>query len=136
MKLGQTNLNAIETYNLANKFLLFMLLLMFLYPLITASLNVGFSCQYKLIFGTECRSCGLTRGLRNCFKLDFLTANKLNPQSTFVFIIIISQITLRILLTFVLKYRCFSTSKNIIKIASFDVFAIVSILIFNLKYYG
>ncbi|RDI50478.1 uncharacterized protein DUF2752 [Flavobacterium glaciei] len=136
MKLSKTNLNTAETYNLANKMLLFILLSMFLYPLLTAYLNLGFSCQYKLIFGTECRSCGLTRGLRNCLKFDFSTANKFNAQSTFVFLIIIIQIILRISLIFILKNKYLSTQKNIIKIASFDVFIIISLLIFNLKYYG
>jgi len=136
MKLSRTYLNTAETYDLANKIMISTLLLVFLYPLLTTYLNFGFSCQHKLIFGTECRSCGLTRGLQSCIKFDFSTANKFNTQSTFIFSIIIIQIIFRISLIFILKTKYFLTPKNISKIFSLDLFIIVTLLIFNLKYYG
>lgn len=136
MKLSRTYLNTAETYDLANKLMLLILLMVFLYPLFTSYLNFGFSCQHKLIYGTECRSCGLTRGLQSCISFDFSTANKFNVQSTFIFFVIICQIIFRISLAFILKNKYFTNPKNIIKITSLDVFIIISLLIFNLKYYG
>ena len=136
MKLSRTYLNTAETYDLANKLMLMILLMMFLYPLFTSYLNFGFSCQHKLIYGTECRSCGLTRGLQSCISFDFSTANKFNAQSTFIFFVIISQIIFRISLAFILKNKYFTNPKKIIKISSLDLFIIVSLFIFNLNYYG
>jgi hypothetical protein len=136
MKLSRNNLNITETYVLANKIILFLLLLVFLYPLLTAYFNFGFSCQHKIIFGTDCRSCFLTRGLRSCMKLNFSTANKLNTQSTFIYITVISQIIFRFLLIHISKVNNFLKHEKITAILSLDFFVIVTLLIFNLKYYG
>ncbi len=130
------NKSLLETYIFANYLILLIILLLFSYLLFTKLFNTGFGCQYKLIFGSECRSCGLTRGLQSCLSFDFSTANKFNAQSTFVFILIISQIIFRISLALILKNKYFTNPKNTIKISILDVFIIVSLLIFNLKYYG
>lgn len=136
MKLSRTYLNTAETYDLANKLMVFILLLVFLYPLLTSYLNFGFSCQHKLIFGTECRSCGLTRGLQSCLKFDFSTANKFNAQSTFVFTVLIGQILFRISLLLFSSKLHFKKFKNITTILSLDIAACITLLIFNLTYYG
>ena len=136
MKLSSTYLNTFETYNLANKIMVFILMLVFLYPLLTACFHFGFSCQYKLIFGTECRSCGLTRGLQSCMKFDFSKANKLNAQSTFIFIILICQIIFRLSMLLISKKNFFLKPKTITTILSIDLFICITLLIFNLKYYG
>lgn len=136
MKLSRTYLNTTETYILANKILLFLLLLILLYPLFTAFFNVGFSCQHKIIFGTSCRSCGLTRGLWSCMKLDFLTANKFNTQSTFIYITIICQIIFRFSLIHISNISDFFKRRNSIPIFSLDISVIITLLIINLKYYG
>lgn len=136
MKLSKTYLNPAETYGLANKIIVALLLLVFLYPLLSLYFHSGFSCQYKLIYGVECRSCGLTRGLQSCMKFDFSTANKFNLQSTFVFTVIISQILFRISMLLLSSKPLFKKPKNITKILSFDLTTCITLLIFNLKYYG
>ncbi len=136
MELSRKNLNASETYYLANKIIITILLLVLLYPLITKCLNIGFPCQYKLIYGSECRSCGLTRGLQSCVKYDFINANKLNSQSIFIFIALICQITLRFILLLFSRYNFFKSHNKIVGILSLDLFINITLIIINLKYYG
>jgi hypothetical protein len=134
MKLSRKYLSASETYFLANKVIVFTLLLVLLYPIVTKYFNFGFPCQYKLIYNTECRSCGLTRGLQSCVNFDFLNANKLNYQSTFIFIALICQIIFRFILILILKF--YRKKNNIIEILSLDLFINLTLIIFNIKYYG
>ena len=136
MELSRKNLNASETYNLANKIIIIVLLLVLLYPLFTNYFNLGFPCQYKMIYGTECRSCGLTRGLQSCVKFDFLNANKLNSQSTFIFFALIFQIIFRFFLILILKLNVFKLNNNIVGILSLDLFINLTLIIINIKYYG
>jgi hypothetical protein len=136
MNLSRKYLSAYETYYLANKIIVFILLLVLLYPLFTKYFNLGFSCQYKMIYGTECRSCGLTRGLESCVKFDFINANKLNAQSTFIFIALICQILLRFLLMLFSRFNFFKTHSNIVRTLSLDLFINTTLIIINLKYYG
>lgn len=136
MNLSRKYLSAYETYYLANKVIILILLLVVLYPLFTKYFNLGFPCQYKLIYGTECRSCGLTRGLQSCLKFDFINANKLNSQSTFIFIALICQIMFRFLLILFSRFNFFKTQSKIIKTLSLDLFINTTLIIINLKYYG
>jgi hypothetical protein len=136
MKLSRKYLSPSETYYLANKFIILILLLVLLYPFFTKYFNLGFPCQYKLIYGKECRSCGLTRGLQSCVNFDFLNANKLNSQSTFIFIALIFQIILRFFLVLFSRCNFFKTHNNIVGILSFDIFINITLIIINLKYYG
>lgn len=136
MNLSRKYLSAYETYYLANKVIILILLLVVLYPLFTKYFNLGFPCQYKLIYGAECRSCGLTRGLQSCVKFDFINANKLNSQSTFIFIALICQIMLRFLLMLFSRFNFFKTHSDIVRILSFDLFINITLIIINLKYYG
>ena len=136
MKLSRTYLSISSAYILANKIIAFILLCVLLYPLFTKYLNVGFSCQHKIIFGTECRSCGLTRGLQSCMNFDFSTANKFNNQSTFIFITVICQLVFRFSFILISKSKIFFKNKSINTILPLDIFIIIILLIFNLKYYG
>ena len=136
MELSRKNLKASETYYLANKIIIIVLLLVLLYPLFTNYFNLGFPCQYKMIYGTECRSCGLTRGLQSCVKFDFINANKLNSQSTFIFFALIFQIIFRFFLILILKLNVFKLNNNIVGILSLDLFINLTLIIINIKYYG
>lgn len=136
MNLSKTYLNHVETYCLANKIIVTLLLLVFFYLLTSLYFHSGFSCQYKLIYGTECRSCGLTRGLQSCLKFDFKTANEFNLQSTFVFTVLIGQILFRISMLLLSRKSFYKRPKNIIRFLSFDLTTCITLLIFNLKYYG
>ena len=136
MNLSRKYLSAHETYYLANKVIILILLLVLLYPLFTKYFNFGFPCQYKLIYGTECRSCGLTRGLESCVKFDFINANKLNSQSTFIFIALICQIILRFILLLFSRFNFIIIRNNMVRILSLDLLINITLIIFNLKYYG
>lgn len=136
MRLSTRNLDIIETYILANKILLFFLFLAVLYPLFAVIFQFGFSCQYKILFGTECRSCGLTRGLSSCMIFDFSQANKFNSQSTFIFVCMICQIIFRFLLTRISKIKLLLKQIRIKPILLFDISTMILILTIDLKYYG
>ena len=136
MKFMRNHLSTSETYFLANKIIVFILLIVLLYPLFSKSFNFGFPCQYKLIYGAECRSCGLTRGLQLCVKFDFLKANKLNSQSTFVFFALILQIIFRSIFILFSRFNLFIKYNNLSRIFSLDLFINLTLLIINIKYYG
>ncbi|MCG3165160.1 MAG: hypothetical protein POELPBGB_00922 [Bacteroidia bacterium] len=136
MKLSQQNHTRIDAYLLANKALLFLMLLLLLYLIFMSCFDIGFACQHKIFFGTECRSCGLTRGLWSCMKLDFATANKFNTQSTFIFISIICQILFRFLLVQISMVHQFLKHRNFNTLFSIDISVIVILFIVNMKYYG
>lgn len=106
----------VKTYLLANKMILIICICILLYPLVINLFSINMACQYKLRYGIPCRSCGLTRGLFMCLKNNFKEANIINPQSTFIFISIITQLFIRIFLSgfsnfklFVKSYRWFFT---------------------------
>jgi hypothetical protein len=136
MNLSRKYLSTSETYYLANKFIILILLLVLLYPFFTKYFNLGFPCQYKLIYGSECRSCGLTRGLQSCVKFDFINANKLNSQSTFIFIALICQLLFRFLFILFSRFNFIKLQNNIVGILSVDLFINITLIIINIKYYG
>jgi hypothetical protein len=135
MKLSTRYLSITETYIFANEIILFVALLVFLYPLFTPYFNGGFSCQHMMLFGTECRSCGLTRGLTSCMKLDFSTANKFNAQSAFIFVCVICQVIFRFLLIRIAKIKLL-LRQTIKLILLLDISTLIIILTIDLKYYG
>lgn len=87
-------------YSRLNKVLLLWLVLIFIYPIFTKTFKISFLCQYKAKYHKECFSCGLTRGFAECYKGNFKEAQLYNVHSTFLFIIIISQILMRAVFTF------------------------------------
>jgi hypothetical protein len=125
-----------STYILASKLLLFMFTTALIYPVVVYLFDLKMDCQYKLIFGKECRSCGLTRGLLSCIKFDFSKAYDFNQQSTFVFFFLISQISFRIALLYFSRKLHLNKPRNIITLISLDFAAFTSLLIFNLTHYG
>jgi len=130
------NFNKYEAYLLANGMILIILLLMIIYPFLNFRFNLWISCQYKILYGTECRSCGLTRGLWSCIKFDFLTANKYNPQSVFVFFSIIGQLMFRFFLVYIFNFSNNIKPRNIKPILIIDILLISMIIITNIICYG
>ena len=125
-----------EGYLIFNGVSLILVILMLIYPLLSQLLNAGFTCEYKLLFGRECRSCGLTRGLVQCWKGKFITGNTFNPQSAFVFFSIIFQLIFR---TTTLIY--FTVCKNVLTnillpFVTCDIGIIIFLLLINIYYYG
>lgn len=120
-------------YILFCKIIFVFLFLIILYTVLANNTGISLQCQYKINYGKSCRSCGLTRGLYKCFKLDFKNANQLNNQSEFIFIVIISQIFLRILLILFSEKLFKNISIKIIVL--FDVSALIFLYLFNLCHY-
>jgi len=127
------NYDIIETYILANKVLIFFIVLILIYPLFINCFELSLSCQYKLLTGKNCRSCGLTRGLLACYDFDFTYANKLNNQSVFTFITAICQLILRLLYLYksnwIFKYIKINT------LFFFDIGVLLFLFLFNIFYY-
>ena len=127
------NYNIVETYILANKVMIFFILLILIYPLFIDCFELSFSCQYKLLTGKNCRSCGLTRGLLACYDFDFTQANKLNNQSLFTFITAICQLIFRILYLF--KSNWIAKYLKINTLFFFDIGVLLFLFLFNIFYY-
>ena len=124
--------NSKETYFLANKILLGIVAFIILYPLITVSLNINMVCEYRKEYGVQCRSCGLTRGLLQCYKLNFQEALILNKQSFFVFFGLMFQLIFRLIILFFTKLK-FGIAKIKWKlVASIDLLIILIIFILNI----
>lgn len=136
MRFSRTNLNIAETYLLANKVILIIIALVIMYPLFTLYFDFGFPCQHKLYFGSECRSCGLTRGLQSCLQFDFSAANAFNKQSTFVFLVFVSQIVFRLFILLFLAPLILKRPSNVTLISLIDLTTIIALFAFNLFYYG
>ncbi len=122
------NRSSESTYFLANKILLFLLILILIYPIVIKCLNINVQCEYKKEFGSNCRSCGLTRGLIQCYSLNFKEALNFNTQSVFVFLNLIFQFLFRISIIVFFKRKWKS-------LAVFDFSFIFIILAINLMLY-
>ncbi len=123
-----------EFYLVTNKLLILILSVIFLYPLFIKFSGVNFTCDYKFFTGKECRSCGLTRGLQSCFRLDFSKAIIYNVQSIFVFYSIIIQIISRLIIS--LGYNKILNYLNIKTLLFLDSSIIMLLSIYNLYTYG
>ena len=130
------NIKESTAYGIFNKIIILLILFAIAYPIILELLNINFSCQYKQLFGSECRSCGVTRGLKACLKLDFLKAKEFNNQSIFFFLILIFQFFLRLVLLFIEKFKHIFYTKFLTQILVFDLLTIISLCLFNIFYYG
>ena len=124
---GVKNHDLLSAYYLANKILLVLCTIAFIYPIISDWFNVGFACQYETLNGTHCRSCGLTRGLYACFKGNFKEATQLNSQSIFLFITFIGQIVFRLIISITNRHKYY---------IFIDLTILITLLILNLKIYG
>lgn len=136
IRLSNRNLNITETYFLANKMLLLFLFLAILYLLFALIFEIGIPCQYKILFGKECRSCGLTRGLSSCMKFDFSQANTYNSQSTFIFGCVVFQIIFRFLLLMISMIKSHLKQTTIKPLQILDVSTIILIFTIDFMYYG
>jgi hypothetical protein len=130
------NMKESTAYSIFNKIIILLILSAIAYPIISELLNLNFSCQYKQLFGVECRSCGITRGLKACLKLDFLKAKEFNNQSIFFFLIFIFQFLLRFTLLFIEKFKNIYFTKFLTQILVSDLLIIISLCLFNIFYYG
>jgi hypothetical protein len=124
----------LKTYLLANKMMLFICICIILYPLIVILFSINIACQYKLLYGIPCRSCGLTRGLFMCFKGNFIKANFLNPQSTFIFISLITQLLVRMFLIRLSNFKLFVKSYK--RLFILDITILLSLFVTNKYFYG
>jgi len=130
------NLKGSEVYSVFNKIIILLVLTAIAYPTILDLLNVNFSCQYKQLFGVECRSCGVTRGLKECLKFDFIKANRFNNQSIFYFATFIFQFLLRLILFLVDKFKHVFFINFFTQIFVIDLLLTISLCLFNIYYYG
>ena len=125
-----------ETYLVVNKTLLLLILLAMLYLLVIQITKIGIPCNYKIIHGVECKSCGLTRGLSECLKGNFEAANNYNPQSILWMYFLIIQLLFR---PFVLVYywiQPLSFNFHLKKIIMLDIFILLTFSLRLLINYG
>lgn len=133
--LGKTTFSLGQVYFRANQILLFLVFLAFLYPVLTDLLNLNSTCQYEMIYGRSCRSCGLTRGLRECYSGNFDNALLLNKQSVFFFSAFVFQLTYRLGIYF-LSSKMIQTDKHVKAFITVDLIILASLFITNKLIYG
>jgi len=123
------------TYLLANKLIVLVILLTLSYVVVMNYFNIEFSCQYQGLYGKECRSCGITRGLWSCFQLDFISANKFNSRSIYTFVTILMQLFYRfILIAFMGHYQL--PNKWLTSLIVIDFLLVAAMFYINLNCYG
>ncbi|MGL2999414.1 DUF2752 domain-containing protein [Flavobacterium sp. RSSB_23] len=84
-----------ETYFYLSKIIFLIFIALFIYVIIINTLNIKLVCDFKRIFGKECVSCGLTRGVYQCVKFNYSSAIMLNKNSVFYFLYAIWHLQLR-----------------------------------------
>jgi hypothetical protein len=124
-----------EVYLLTNKILLFFCLFILAYIFVVNLFDLSVACQYNAIYGTTCRSCGLTRGVFNCLKFDFITALRFNNQSLFIFCGLISQILIRIVILNCIPFLINGIGLNYKSIIFIDLFTIITMFLFDVFYF-
>lgn len=87
--------------------------------------DTGLKCQYKLIHGVECRSCGLTRGIYFCWIGDFDKAKSYNVFSVKFFTCNIFILISRFLLCFLTYY--INLVKTVFIISTFEIITLISL---------
>ncbi len=135
-RLGADKKGLKEAYLFFNGILFSFIVFIFLYISITKHFNTGFTCQYKMITGKVCRTCGLTRALWECTNFNFKKANILNPQSEFVFMSLLFQIIYRGGMYILLKKKTelsFKVKKSFIYI---DIIVLLILFTSNILIYG
>lgn len=134
--LKQKSIQEYEAYLLFNSMIMYLISFVILYVIINRFFGLNMPCEYKIIYGHQCRSCRLTRGLYNCLSFHFKEANTLNNQSVFYFLIIIAQIAFRLLIQFI-AFRHMSLIKSKYRLLfGADIAALIIILTFNIIMYG
>lgn len=100
--------NNIETYRYFGKIVFLIFITSFIYIILINVLGVKMECDFKRTFGKECVSCGLTRGVFECVKSNYIYATILNKNSVFYFLYAIWHLQLRFTILFIqnryLKY--------------------------------
>lgn len=87
--------NSIETYIYFGKIVFFIFIASFTYVILINVLDIKVECDFKKAFGKECISCGLTRGVFECIKSNYSSANVLNKNSVFYFLYAIWNLQVR-----------------------------------------
>ena len=110
--------NLKEGYIFSNKIILILLIIVLIYPYVALKFNIQKQCDLKNYINKECPSCGMTRGLNECYTFNFKKANNYNNQSVFFYFCTIFQIILR-------SYIVLIKIKNVKRTIIFDVLIIV-----------
>ena len=134
--LKQKSIQEYEAYLLFNSMIMYLISFVILYVIINRFFGLNMPCEYKIIYGHQCRSCGLTRGLYNCLSFHFKEANTLNNQSVFYFLTFIIQLGLRQLIRFISIKDMPLIKSNYKLLFGADIVALIIILTLNIIMYG
>ena len=124
-----------KAFLLYNKIILIGICLVALNVFITSSFGLGFKCQYEILFGSKCESCGLTRGLYHFFTLNFKTAHDFNSRSTYIGTIIVFQTLLKTSMISVKPLKLF-INKHLTTFVVFEIITLILLITLNFALYG
>lgn len=134
--LKQKPIQQYEAYLLFNSMIMYLISFAILYVVINRFFGLNIPCEYKIIYGHQCRSCGLTRGLYSCLSLHFQKANTFNNQSVFYFLTFIIQLVLRRFIRFISIKDMPLIKSNYKILFGADIAALIIILTLNIIMYG
>jgi len=134
--LKQKPIQQYEAYLLFNSMIMYLISFAILYVIINRFFGLNMPCEYKIIYGHQCRSCGLTRGLYSCLSLHFQEANSFNNQSVFYFLAFMIQLVLRRFIRFISIKDMLFIKSNYKLLFGADIAALITILTFNIIMYG
>jgi hypothetical protein len=134
--LKQKPIQHYEAYLLFNSMIMYLISFAIFYVVVNRFFGLNMPCEYKIIYGHQCRSCGLTRGLYSCLSLHFQEASTLNNQSVFYFLTFIIQLGLRQLIRFISIKDMPLIKSNYKLLFGADIVALIIILTLNIIMYG
>lgn len=121
-----------QAYDYANKMILISFCFVLFYVIGANLLGLGIECQFKKLHTINCPSCGLTRGVFECFKFNFKKATALNRLSLFICIYITFQLIQRISIVLICKYWNSLFLKKLSLVVILDaIITLMPILILN-----
>ena len=125
-----SNLNIISTYVLFSKIIIFVILTLFLFLLYFNFSEIGLKCNYKLLYGVDCKSCGITRGLSKCINGEFNEAKNYNSKSTILFLLLLINLFFRVGILSLYKFSEYNFKKHFTKIIALEIIIMILTIIF------
>ncbi len=98
-----------DAYILLNFAFIVLLFLLLVYFLMAAFYRFyPIKCNYKLLTGYYCPSCGLSRSISAFLRGDFVKAVEMNTSGIKILFFFLVQFFMRIIISILLKKKCFS----------------------------
>lgn len=119
-----------KPYRLINLTFAGILVLVFIYLYLYPLLGFAVQCSYREVYGIDCPSCGITRGMAAIVRGNIDEGMAYNSNALLAFFFFTTQLPARIFLFFILKNK---SKRTITLIAVADSILSVFLLIYCFK---